>query len=63
LINNIGNKKYIYTALKKKAKQTNKKLLQLLNEYNEENNVNIDFHTFFIAILNYTEDDYIKLIT
>ena len=49
--------------IKKKSKQTCKKLLQLLNEYNEENNVNIDFHTFFIKILNYTEDDYIKLIT
>lgn len=59
----MGNKKYIYIALKKKSKQTCKKLLKLLNEYNEENNVNIDFHTFFIKILNYTEDDYIKLIT
>lgn len=59
----MGNRKYVYIALKKKSKQTNKKLLRLLNEYNEENNVNIDFHTFFVNILNYTEDDYIKLIT
>ena len=63
LIDNMRNRKYIYIALKKRTKQTCKKLLKLLNEYNEENNVNIDFHTFFITILNYTEDDYIKLIT
>lgn len=62
-MNNMGNKKYIYIALKKKSKQACKKLLKHLNEYNEENNVNIDFHTFFIDILRYSEDDYIKLIT
>ena len=34
-----------------------------MDEYNEENNVKIDFHVFFVNVLMYSEEDYIKLIT
>lgn len=57
----MNKKRYIF--LKKKAKETFKNLLKKLDEYNKEECVNINFHEFFVNILLYSEDDYIKLIT
>ena len=54
-----SSKKY-YIALNKKSKETCKKLQKVLNEYNEETGQHIDFHTFFVKVLNYTEDDFIS---
>ena len=55
-------KKHHYIQLKKKCKYTLKKINEYLIEYNEENSTNIDFHTFFVEILLYSEDDYTNLI-
>lgn len=54
--------KYYHIFLKKKVKETCKKFNKVLEEYNKENNTYIDFKTFFIDILNYTEEDYNNFI-
>jgi len=55
--------KYMIIALSKRAKQTIKKFSKHLEEYNSITNSNIDFHTFFVDVLNYTEEDYLNLLT
>ena len=55
--------KYMIIALRKRAKQTIKAFSKRLEEYNSITNSNIDFHTFFVDILNYSEEDYLKLLT
>ena len=55
--------KYMIIALRKRAKQTIKKFSKHLEEYNSITNSNIDFHTFFIDVLNYSEEDYLNLLT
>lgn len=50
-------------ALRKHAKQTIKKFSKHLEEYNSITNSNIDFHTFFVDVLNYSEEDYLNLLT
>jgi len=55
--------KYMIIALSKRAKQTIKAFLKHLEEYNSITNSNIDFHTFFVDVLNYTEEDYLNLLT
>jgi len=57
-----GCKKY-FKALDKKSFETCKKLTTYLDEYNEENNLHLDFHIFFVEVLMYSEEDYIKMIT
>ena len=58
----MSHSKRVYIALKNKAKQTYKHLLKYLDEYNEEANTSIDFHTFFVEVLMYSEDDYANLL-
>ena len=55
--------KYYYIQLKKDCTRKIKKLNNYLKEYNEENGLNIDFHTFFVKVLNYSEEEYVNLIT
>ncbi len=55
--------KYMIIALRKRAKQTIKAFSKHLEEYNSITNSNIDFHTFFVDVLNYSEEDYLNLIT
>ena len=55
--------KYMIIALSKRAKQTIKKFSKHLEEYNSITNSNIDFHTFFVDVLNYSEEDYLNLLT
>lgn len=59
-MHNMKKNRYIF--IKRKAKALIKKLLKYLNEYNIENDSNLDFHTFFVNVLNYSEEDYIKLV-
>ena len=59
----INMNKYMIIALRKRAKQTIKKFSKYLEEYNSTTNSNIDFHTFFVDVLNYTEEDYLNLLT
>ena len=64
LIGLIGNmNKYMIIALRKRAKQTIKTFSKHLEEYNSITNSNIDFHTFFVDVLNYSEEDYLNLLT
>ena len=55
------NKRMIIAA-RNRAKQTIKKFSKHLEEYNSTTNSNIDFHTFFVNVLNYTEEDYLNLL-
>ena len=55
--------KYMIIALRKRAKQTIKAFSKHLEEYNSITNSNIDFHTFFVDVLNYSEEDYLNLLT
>jgi len=55
--------KYMIIALCQRAKQTIKKFSKYLEEYNSTTNSNIDFHTFFVDVLNYSEEDYLNLLT
>jgi hypothetical protein len=55
--------KYMIIALRKRAKQTIKAFSKRLEEYNSITNSNIDFHTFFVDVLNYSEEDYLNLLT
>lgn len=59
----INMNKYMIIALRKRAKQTIKKFSKYLEEYNSTTNSNIDFHTFFVDVLNYSEEDYLNLLT
>jgi len=60
----IGNmNKYMIIALRQRAKQTIKAFSKRLEEYNSITNSNIDFHTFFVDVLNYSEEDYLNLLT
>ena len=56
-------KKIYYSLLKKECDRKINKLNNYLKEYNDENNLNIDFRTFFIKVLNYSEEEYNKLVT
>ena len=56
------SRKICLIFLKKKIKHVHKKINKYLEEYNKENNSNVDFHTFFVDILNYTEEDYTNFI-
>ena len=59
----IGNmNKRMIIAARNRAKQTIKKFSKHLEEYNSITNSNIDFHTFFVNVLNYTEEDYLNLL-
>jgi len=60
----IGNmNKYMIIALRQRAKQTIKAFSKRLEEYNSITNSNIDFHTFFVDVLNHSEEDYLNLLT
>ena len=58
----MKNKIY-HSLLKKESVRKIKKLNNYLKEYNDENNLNIDFHTFFVKVLNYSEEEYNKFVT
>ena len=58
----MKNKIY-HSLLKKECARKIKKLNNYLKEYNDENGLNIDFHTFFVKVLNYSEEEYNELVT
>ena len=49
--------------VKEKCVKACKRLVTYLKEYNKENNLDIDFHIFFVEVLGYTEEDYVKFVT
>ena len=57
------SQKRYFKALAEKSFKTCKKLTAYLDEYNEETGLHIDFHVFFVEVLMYSEEDYIKMIT
>ena len=52
-----------FKKLNERSLKVCKKLGECFDEYNEETNIQVDFHIFFVEVLMYSEEDYIKLIT